>query len=44
MNVSLTPELEKMVNKRVKSGMYNSASEVVVRRCGCLTSKIACEL
>ena len=29
MNVSLTPELEKIVNKRVKSGMYNSASEVV---------------
>jgi putative addiction module CopG family antidote len=29
MNVSLTPEFEKMVNKRVKSGMYNSASEVV---------------
>jgi antitoxin ParD1/3/4 len=29
MNVSLTPELEKIVNKKVKSGMYNSASEVV---------------
>lgn len=29
MNVSLTPELEKLVNKKVKSGLYNSASEVV---------------
>jgi antitoxin ParD1/3/4 len=29
MNVSLTPELERIVNKKVKSGLYNSASEVV---------------
>ena len=29
MNVSLTPELEKLVNERVRSGMYTSASEVV---------------
>lgn len=29
MNVSLTPELEKMVNDEVKSGRYKSASEVV---------------
>ena len=29
MNVSLTPELEEMVNQKVKSGMYNSASEVI---------------
>lgn len=29
MNVSLTPELEKLVNDKVKSGRYNSASEVV---------------
>ncbi len=29
MNVSLTPELEKMVNDKVRSGRYNSASEVV---------------
>ena len=29
MNVSLTPELEKIVNSKVKSGLYNSASEVV---------------
>lgn len=29
MNVSLTPELEKMINAKVQSGMYNTASEVV---------------
>lgn len=29
MNVSLTPELEKFIADRVKSGMYHSASEVV---------------
>ncbi len=29
MNVSLTPELETLVNDKVKSGNYNSASEVV---------------
>ena len=29
MNVSLTPELESIVNQKVESGMYNSASEVV---------------
>ncbi|MFT3744221.1 MAG: type II toxin-antitoxin system ParD family antitoxin [Pyrinomonadaceae bacterium] len=29
MNVSLTPELEKMVISKVESGRYNSASEVV---------------
>lgn len=29
MNVSLTPELEQIVAQRVKSGLYNSASEVV---------------
>jgi len=29
MNVSLTPELENLVNQKVKTGMYNSASEVV---------------
>ena len=29
MNVSLTPELEKLVNDEVKSGRYKSASEVV---------------
>lgn len=29
MNVSLTPELEKMVQVKVQTGRYNSASEVV---------------
>jgi antitoxin ParD1/3/4 len=29
MNVSLTPELEKFVHKKVASGMYQTASEVV---------------
>lgn len=29
MNVSLTPALEKMIHKKVKSGAYNNASEVV---------------
>ncbi len=29
MNVSLTPELESLVNEKVASGLYNSASEVV---------------
>jgi antitoxin ParD1/3/4 len=29
MNVSLTPELERLIQERVDSGMYHSASEVV---------------
>ena len=29
MNVSLTPELEKFVEGKVESGLYNNASEVV---------------
>ncbi len=29
MNVSLTDELEKFVDDKVESGMYNNASEVV---------------
>lgn len=29
MNVSLTPELERLVNEKVKTGMYQTASEVV---------------
>jgi antitoxin ParD1/3/4 len=29
MNVSLTPELEKFVEKEVESGLYQTASEVV---------------
>jgi antitoxin ParD1/3/4 len=29
MNVSLTPQLEAMIQKKVEAGLYNSASEVV---------------
>jgi antitoxin ParD1/3/4 len=29
MNVSLTPELERFVDGKVESGLYNNASEVV---------------
>ncbi len=29
MNVSLSPELERLIEQKVKSGMYNSASEVI---------------
>ncbi|MCP4295471.1 MAG: type II toxin-antitoxin system ParD family antitoxin [Proteobacteria bacterium] len=29
MNVSLTPELDKLVKMKVESGLYNSSSEVV---------------
>jgi antitoxin ParD1/3/4 len=29
MNVSLTPELEKLVSQKVESGLYQSASEVI---------------
>lgn len=29
INVSLTPQLEDMIRKKVASGLYNSASEVV---------------
>ncbi len=29
MNVSLTPELEQYINKKVESGLYQTASEVV---------------
>jgi antitoxin ParD1/3/4 len=29
MNVSLTPELETLVQQKVQSGLYSSASEVV---------------
>ncbi len=29
MNISLTPELDQLVKNKVKSGLYNSASEVV---------------
>jgi antitoxin ParD1/3/4 len=29
MNVSLTPELERLVDRKIASGMYQTASEVV---------------
>ena len=29
MNISLTPELENMIQEKVRTGMYHSASEVV---------------
>ena len=29
MHISLTPELEKIVNDKVDSGLYNNASEVI---------------
>lgn len=29
MNINLTPQLEEMVRRKVDSGLYNSASEVV---------------
>ncbi len=29
MNIALTPELERLVRRRVRSGLYNSATEVV---------------
>ena len=29
MNVSLTPELEELVSEKVRSGLYQTASEVV---------------
>ena len=29
MNISLTPELERLVDDKVKTGMYQTASEVI---------------
>ncbi len=29
MNVSLTPELERLVNAKIESGLYQTASEVI---------------
>jgi putative addiction module CopG family antidote len=46
MNVSLTKELELVVEKRVKSGLYNNASEVVrdaLRRAFCARPEIDLE-
>lgn len=39
MNVSLTPELEKYIQKKVRSGRYTSASEVVRKALRVLTAK-----
>jgi putative addiction module CopG family antidote len=46
VNVSLTKELERVVEKRVKSGLYNNASEVVrdaLRRTFCARPEIDLE-
>lgn len=46
MNVSLTRELEKVVEKKVRSGLYNNASEVVrdaIRRAFCAGEEIDLE-
>ena len=43
MNVSLTKELERVVEKKVRSGLYNNASEVVrdaIRRAFCARPEI----
>ena len=29
MNISLTPQLEQIINRKVESGMYTSVSEVI---------------
>lgn len=46
MNVSLTDELETIVHKKVKSGLYNNASEVVrdaLRRAFCQPQQLDLE-
>jgi len=46
MNVSLTKELERVVENKVKSGLYNNASEVVrdaLRRTFCAPPEIDLE-
>ena len=46
MNVSLTKELERVVERKVKSGLYNNASEVVrdaLRRTFCARPEIDLE-
>ena len=35
MCVSLTPELERLVNERVESGLYQTASGLSERHCTC---------
>ena len=44
MNISLTPQLEALVKKKVKSGLYSSASEVMRRPCACWRSATASRL
>ena len=39
MNVSLTPELERFVNEKVQSGLYQTASEVVREALRLLTER-----
>ncbi len=41
MNISLTPALEKFVNDKVASGLYNSVSEVIREAIRLLISKEA---
>ena len=46
MNVSLTEELETVIEERVKSGLYNNASEVVrdaLRRAFCQPQRLNLE-
>ena len=46
MNISLTKELEQVVEKRIESGLYNNASEVVsdaLRRAFCIRPEIDLE-
>ena len=46
MNVSLTDELESVIEEKVKSGLYNNASEVVrdaLRRTFCEPQKLDLE-
>lgn len=39
MNVSLTPELERLVEGKVKEGLYGTASEVVREALRCLRER-----
>jgi antitoxin ParD1/3/4 len=39
MNVSLTPELERLIHTKVESGLYLSASEVVREALGLLEER-----
>jgi len=39
MNVQLTPEVEELVQSRLKSGRYNSASEVVREALGLMEER-----